>query len=306
MSKHALDLKGVSKVYDNGLHALQDMNLSVKQGDFFALLGMNGAGKSTTIGLITSLLRKTTGEIRIFGHDLDSAPEQAKMHIGVVPQEMNIFIFETPWTILINQAGYYGLPRRAVYERIAFLLNELKLWDKKDVPAQELSGGMKRRLMIARALVHNPALLILDEPTAGVDVELRRYIWDFLRTINNNGITVVLTTHYLEEAEHLCNTVAIIDKGRIIENTSMTALLKTLKFSTIVLNTHEPMISQPDLHPLDGEWMDNQTIELRVDLDMHLNDVFHILTTKGVIVDTIRNKVNRLEALFLDRVRHVQ
>ena len=238
-TKDALSIKGLNKVYGNGLEALKDINLSVKPGDFFALLGPNGAGKSTTIGIICSLVRKSSGQVEVFGNDIDKDFSAAKQFIGVVPQEFNFNQFEKPIDILITQAGYYGIPVEIASGRAENYLKQLGLWDKRDVPSRSLSGGMKRRLMIARALIHEPQLLILDEPTAGVDIELRRSMWEFLQTINRQGTTIILTTHYLEEAESLCRNVAIIDQGRIVQNTSIRALLKQLNKETFVLDLKE-------------------------------------------------------------------
>lgn len=301
---YALDIRQLSKTYSNGVEALKNMNLTVEQGDFFALLGVNGAGKSTTIGLITSLLTKTSGEIYINGHSLDKKPDVAKSCLGLVPQEVNLNIFETCLQILINQAGFYGISRKPARARAEELIQELGLWDKRNEMVRRLSGGMKRRLMIARALMHHPKVLILDEPTAGVDIEIRRSMWDFLKRTNAQGTTIILTTHYLEEAEHLCRHVAIIDKGELIENTSLNALLKTLRHQTFVLNTETAITALPDLNPFQATLIEPFTFELRVENDVSLNEVFAVLEHHGLRIRSMRNKTNRLEELFLDRINH--
>lgn len=301
---HALDIKQLYKTYATGIEALKGIDLTVQKGDFFALLGANGAGKSTTIGLITTLVTKTSGNIRIFGHDLDTQPALAKACLGLVPQEVNLNIFEPCDQILINQAGFYGIGRKQAKQQADILLNQLGLWDKRKSIVRHLSGGMKRRLMIARALIHQPKLLILDEPTAGVDIEIRRSMWDFLTQTNEQGTTIILTTHYLEEAEQLCKRIAIIDQGQIVENTSMKALLKTLRHQTFVLNTETPITELPNLEPFSAELIDNNTFEIRVDNQVSLNDVFAVLSQKGLRIHSLRNKTNRLEELFLDLIKH--
>lgn len=301
---YALEIQQLSKIYANGIEAVKNIDLKVEQGDFFALLGANGAGKSTTIGLITTLLHKTAGRISIEGYDLDETPEQAKSCLGLVPQEVNLNIFESCEQILLNQAGYYGISRREARPRVESLLHDLGLWDKRYAIVRHLSGGMKRRLMIGRALVHAPRLLILDEPTAGVDIEIRRSMWDFLRRTNEAGTTIILTTHYLEEAEQLCKNIAIIDKGRIIKNSSMQALLKTLRYQTFILTSVEPLTVLPDLRPFKGLLLDTHTIELRIDSDICLNDVFETLSAHGLRIQSMRNKTNRLEELFLDLIKN--
>lgn len=299
---YALEIKDLKKTYKNGFEALKGISLNVEQGDFFALLGANGAGKSTTIGLMTTLLHKTAGSIKVQGYCLDKQTEKAKMCIGLVPQEFNLNIFESCELILLNQAGYYGIPRREAKKRANLLLEKLGLSEKKRTIARHLSGGMKRRLMIARGLIHQPKVLILDEPTAGVDIEIRRSMWDFLRQLNAEGTTIILTTHYLEEAENLCNNIAIIDKGVLVENTSMKALLNTLQHQSFVFDLCEPVEQYPDLHPFELQPWDNKSFELRVSNECTLNDVFHILSQKGLKIQSMRNKSNRLEELFLDRI----
>ncbi len=301
---NALEIRQLSKTYSNGVEALKGIDLTVKSGDFFALLGANGAGKSTTIGLITTLLTKTSGTISINGFDLDKQPEQAKSCLGLVPQEVNLNIFENCENVLFNQAGYYGLSRKKARPRINTLLTQLGLWDKKDAIVRHLSGGMKRRLMIARALVHQPKVLILDEPTAGVDIEIRRSMWDFLARINSEGTTIVLTTHYLEEAEQLCKHIAIIDKGMILENTSMKTLLQSLHHQTFLFNTMDAIHTLPSLEPFTAIQLDANTFELRIDNEQSLNDVFTILNQKGIRIHSMRNKTNRLEELFMDIINH--
>lgn len=301
----ALNIYQLRKTYANGTEALKGIDLIVEHGDFFALLGANGAGKSTTIGLITTLLKKTSGTITINGHNLDKEPAQAKLKLGFVPQEFNLNIFETCEEILLNQAGYYGIARKQASLQAALLLKQLGLWNKRDSMVQHLSGGMKRRLMIARALIHKPTLLILDEPTAGVDIEIRRSMWEFLLNTNRQGTTIILTTHYLEEAEQLCNNIAIIDDGLIIENTSTKALLQSLQHQTFVFNTLDIMNEAPDVQPFETTLIDTHAFEIRIDTRWTLNEVFTLLTQKGIKIHSMRNKTNRLEELFLDRIKHV-
>ncbi|BDZ74161.1 ABC transporter ATP-binding protein [Methylophaga marina] len=298
----ALSIKNLSKTYRNGMQALKEINLDVEQGDFFALLGPNGAGKSTTIGVITSLVTKSTGSIQVFDTDLDIDAEQAKSYIGLVPQEFNFNGFEQVKHILVAQAGYYGMPASQAEPRADELLKQLGLWEKRDTPSRSLSGGMKRRLMIARALVHNPRLLILDEPTAGVDIELRRSMWTFLRKINAEGTTIILTTHYLEEAESLCRNIAIIDKGQITENTDMKSLLNRLDKETFVLDLKEPLNDTFQLKGFDYQQIDNTTLEVEIHRGESLNSVFEQLSHTGIEVTSMKNKVNRLEELFLKLV----
>lgn len=295
----ALTLRGLAKTYDNGVQALKGIDLEVREGDFFALLGPNGAGKSTTIGIISSLVNKTAGSVSVFGHDLDRELILAKTCLGLVPQEFNFSLFETPLQIVVNQAGFYGIPRREALARAEEVLNLLSLWDKRNVQSRTLSGGMKRRLMIARALMHRPRLLILDEPTAGVDIEVRRSMWEFLRELNRQGTTIILTTHYLEEAESLCRNIAIIDHGQIVENTSMKSLLAKLNLETFVFDVRPPA---PALTELDGfpiKVVDEHTLEIDVTRERNLNDLFAALSARGVSVMSMRNKANRLEELFL-------
>ncbi|WP_043874416.1 ABC transporter ATP-binding protein [Legionella massiliensis] len=301
---YALEIEQLKKVYANGVEALKGIDLKVKSGDFFALLGANGAGKSTTIGLIATLLNKTSGSIRICDYDLEKNPEQAKACLGLVPQEVNLNIFETCEQILINQAGYYGILRKEAIPRTEKLLQQLGLWEKRKEIVRHLSGGMKRRLMIARALIHQPRVLILDEPTAGVDIEIRRSMWDFLVETNRQGTTIILTTHYLEEAEQLCKNIAIIDEGRFVVNTSMQKLLKTLMHQTFVFNTENPITELPKLDPFIATLIDSNTFELRVENKWTLNEVFAVLTQKGLCIQGMRNKTNRLEELFLDLINH--
>ncbi|MDX1706441.1 ABC transporter ATP-binding protein [Pseudidiomarina sp.] len=301
----ALSIRGLSKVYKGGVEALKSIDLDVEEGDFFALLGPNGAGKSTTIGIIASLINKTEGEVKVFGYDLDTQLVELKRQIGLVPQEFNFNQFETVRQIVVNQAGYYGVHRSLANERAEKYLKQLGLWDKRNEPARSLSGGMKRRLMIARALLHQPKLLILDEPTAGVDIELRRSMWGYLEDINREGITIILTTHYLEEAESLCRNVAIIDNGVIIKNTSIKRLLTTLNMETFVLDI-EPAegeeLGEIDLGEFNWRQADEQSIEVDVQKSQGLNKVFEQLSKQGVKVLSMRNKANRLEELFVDLV----
>ena len=298
----ALSINNLSKTYRNGLQALKQVSLDVEQGDFFALLGPNGAGKSTTIGVITSLITKTSGTVNVFDTDLDDDPETAKGYIGLVPQEFNFNGFEQVKHILITQAGYYGMPAAEAEPRADELLKQLGLWEKRHTPSRSLSGGMKRRLMIARALVHNPKLLILDEPPAGVDIELRRSMWVFLRQINAAGTTIILTTHYLEEAESLCRNIAIIDKGEIIENTNMKSLLNRLDKEAFILDLKYPLMDNVDLNGLAYERIDDTTIEIEISRGESLNSVFELLSRHGVEIVSMKNKVNRLEELFLNLV----
>lgn len=301
---YAIEIQQLRKTYNNGVEALKGIDLNVKTGDFFALLGANGAGKSTTIGLITTLLTKTSGQIKILGHDLDDNPDLAKSSIGCVPQEINLNIFETCEQILINQAGYYGIRRKEAKTRAKQLLEQLGLANKKNEIARHLSGGMKRRLMIARSLIHQPKVLILDEPTAGVDIEIRHSMWNFLTDTNKMGTTIILTTHYLEEAEQLCKNIAIIDKGNLVENTSMQKLLKTLRHQTFLFNTEKPIYQLPQMTEFSATLVDNYTFELRVDNKWTLNEVFRVLSQYGLTVHSMRNKTNRLEELFLDLIKH--
>lgn len=298
----ALTIEHLNKTYRNGFEALKDINLAVEEGDFFALLGPNGAGKSTTISILTSLVTKTSGSVKVFDADLDQQTELAKSYIGLVPQEFNFNGFEQVKHILVTQAGYYGVPAKDAEPRADMLLKQLGLWEKRHTPSRSLSGGMKRRLMIARALVHNPRLLILDEPTAGVDIELRRSMWVFLREINQRGTTIILTTHYLEEAENLCRNIAIIDKGRIVENTDMKSLLNRLDKETFVLDLFDPLTDNSLLEGIQYHQVDPTTIEVELHRHEGLNDLFTLLTQRGIKVASMKNKVNRLEELFLTLV----
>ena len=299
---NALEIFGLEKVYANGTRALHGIDLEVAAGDFFAMLGPNGAGKSTTIGIISSLVTKTAGSIRIFGHDLTQNWFEARSLLGIVPQEINFSQFETSLEIVVNQAGYYGLRRPLAMERAEKYLTQLGLWERRNDPSRTLSGGFKRRLMIARALMHEPRLLMLDEPTAGVDVELRRSMWTFLQDINRNGTTIVLTTHYLEEAERLCQHVAIIDRGRIIERTSIKELLATLPTETFVLDLDSALESVPALPQYVLRLRDRTTLEVDLARGQDMNDLFITLTHSDVRIRSMRNKSNRLEELFLSRV----
>jgi ABC-2 type transport system ATP-binding protein len=296
---HALVLQQLTKTYKNGIKALAGIDLTVEEGDFFALLGPNGAGKTTSIGIVTSLVNKTSGSVTVFGHDLDTDLAAAKSCIGVVPQEINFNQFETIFTIVVNQAGFYGIDRAIAKERAEKYLKQLQLWDRRNSIARSLSGGMKRRLMIARALMHEPKLLILDEPTAGVDIEVRRSMWEFLRNINEQGTTIILTTHYLEEAENLCRNVAIIDRGRIIERDTMANVLRKLQTEVFVFNSRDPMNVLPDLPGFRLSLPDSHTLEVEISQGQSLNDVFSRLSAQGIEVGSMRNKANRLEELFI-------
>ncbi|MCG6144810.1 ABC transporter ATP-binding protein [Leptospira bandrabouensis] len=299
MQKYAIELEGLEKTYANGVKALRSINLKVESGDFFALLGPNGAGKSTTIGILSSLINKTGGKVRIFGTDIDSNPDLAKTYLGIVPQEFNFGIFEAVEQILINQAGFYGIPYKEAKGKVEYYLEKLSLIDKRKSAAGQLSGGMKRRLMIARALVHDPKLLILDEPTAGVDIEIRRSMWEFLKELNQAGKTIILTTHYLEEAESLCKNIAIIDKGEIVENTSMKKLLHRLDKETLIIDLKKSIKSKPISKKFTWEWLDDHTLEVQLDKKESVNQLFTELTKLKLDVLSLRNKSNRLEELFL-------
>ena len=297
-TKLALEIKNLKKIYANGKEALKGIDLQVQEGDFYALLGPNGAGKSTTIGIISSLVNKTSGDVKVFGHDIVKELVKAKQQLGIVPQEFNFNGFETVQQIVVNQAGYYGVPRKAAMKRSEKYLKLLDLWDKKDERARMLSGGMKRRLMIARALMHEPRLLILDEPTAGVDIELRRSMWDFLREINEAGTTIILTTHYLEEAEMLCRHIGIINHGEIIEDTSMKELLSHLEVETFIFD----LAQNTDILNLEGydyQLVDPLTLEVKVVKDQGVNAIFEQLNRQNIKVLSMRNKANRLEELFV-------
>jgi len=299
---HALKITNLKKTYANGFQALKGIDLEVKKGDFFALLGANGAGKSTAIGIICSLVNKTEGEVNVFGYDLEKDREAVQEHIGLVPQEFNFNIWEPVIEIILNQAGYYGIERPVARKRAEELLKHLDLWDKRNEQAQNLSGGMKRRLMIARALVHNPKLLILDEPTAGVDIEIRRSMWKFLSQLNKAGTTIILTTHYLEEAESMCNNIAILNKGEVIESTSMKELLSRLQVETFVLDLKEPLETVPADCELTIHQRDPSTIEVELDKSRSLNYLFETLSKHNIRVMSMRNKTNRLEELFIKLV----
>ncbi|MCL1119206.1 ABC transporter ATP-binding protein [Shewanella seohaensis] len=303
---HALVLEGLKKTYKGGVEAVKGISLTVEQGDFFALLGPNGAGKSTTIGIISSLVQKTAGSVQVFDFDIDKQLEEAKLCIGLVPQEFNFNQFETVLQIVVNQAGYYGVPKAVALERAEKYLSQLDLWDKRNSQSRTLSGGMKRRLMIARALMHEPKLLILDEPTAGVDIELRRSMWEFLKQINQQGVTIILTTHYLEEAEMLCRNIGIIDKGVLVECTSMKALLSKLNLETFILDLRRDIDVAPTLDGMVCRLTDPHTLEVDVAKDHNLNDVFTQLTAAKVEVLSMRNKSNRLEELFVELVKKTQ
>jgi ABC-2 type transport system ATP-binding protein len=300
----ALSIRGLTKTYRNGVQALRGVDLDVEQGDFFALLGPNGAGKTTLIGIITSLVNKSGGTASVFGYDLDRQLERAKSCIGVVPQELNFNQFESPLTIVINQAGFYGIPRAVARVRAEKYLRQLQLWDKRNGMARGLSGGMKRRLMIARALMHEPRLLVLDEPTAGVDIEIRRSMWEFLNGINASGTTIILTTHYLEEAENLCRNIAIIDNGNIVERDRMSNLLRGLHTETFVLNLRNPVAQAPRVAEFALTRIDDHTLEVAVSKEQSLNGLFEQLSAQGLDVLSMRNKVNRLEEVFMRLVEH--
>jgi ABC-2 type transport system ATP-binding protein len=295
----ALALRQLTKVYKNGIKALKGIDLEVAEGDFFALLGPNGAGKTTAIGIVTSLVNKTSGVVEVFGHDMDRELEVAKSCIGVVPQEMNFNMFESVFTIVVNQAGFYGIRRSLAKQRAEKYLKQLQLWERRNSIARSLSGGMKRRLMIARALMHEPRLLILDEPTAGVDIEIRRSMWEFLRNINEQGTTIILTTHYLEEAENLCRNVAIIEGGRIIERDTMANVLRKLQTEIFVFNLRESLAAPPHMPGFRTTLPDDHTLEVEVSKGQSLNDIFEQLSATGIQVNSMRNKVNRLEELFI-------
>ncbi len=298
----ALSLRNLRKTYRNGFEALKGIDLDVAQGDFFALLGPNGAGKSTAIGIVSSLVNKTAGSVTVHGHDLDREPEAVKACIGLVPQELNFNQFEPVAEIVVNQAGYYGVPRADAWRRAEAMLRRLDLWDRRGAMARTLSGGLKRRLMIARALVHRPRLLILDEPTAGVDIEIRRSMWDFLRGINREGTTIILTTHYLEEAESLCRRIAIINAGRIIEDATLQGLLDRLHAEAFVLNLRDAVSSAPEVGGFAVGRIDDHTLEVSVPRDRSLNELFAGLGAQGIEVSSLRNKQSRLEQLFIDMV----
>jgi ABC-2 type transport system ATP-binding protein len=295
----ALSIRDLSKVYGNNTHALRGISLDVAEGDFFALLGPNGAGKSTTIGILFSLINKSGGKVEVFGIDIDRDFPGAKKHIGIVPQEFNFNLFEKTEHIVTTQGGYYGLPPALARERAEKYLRKLGLWEKRGDCARELSGGMKRRLMIARALVHQPRLLILDEPTAGVDIEMRRSMWDFLRELNDSGTTIILTTHYLEEAESLCRNIAIIDQGSIVHHSSMRSLLRQLHTEMFLLDVRQELSAEVEVPGFPSRLVDPHTLEVVVDRDQDINALFGALSDQGVDVASMRNKSNRLEEMFV-------
>lgn len=299
---YALEVNDLKKTYKNGVQALKGITLQVEEGDFFALLGPNGAGKSTLIGIISSLVNATSGETRVFGASVQKERSRAMSYIGLVPQELNFNQFEKPLEIVVNQAGYYGIPRELALERAEKYLRQLSLWDKAEKISRTLSGGMKRRLMIARAMVNEPRLLILDEPTAGVDIEIRRSMWEFVKDINDNGTTVILTTHYLEEAENLCRNIAIIDHGEIIKNTDMKSLLATLDVETFVLDLRESIAHCPKVDGMEIVLRDEKTLEASLPKQKSLNTLFEELGNQGIHVLSMRNKANRLEELFMGLV----
>ena len=296
---NALEVHELEKTYKNGVEALKGIDLTVNEGDFFALLGPNGAGKSTLIGIVSSLVNATAGETRVFGISVQTDRSRAMAEIGLVPQEVNFNQFEKPFDIVVNQGGYYGVRRAVAKERAERYLKQLALWDKAFGPSRQLSGGMKRRLMIARAMVHEPRLLILDEPTAGVDIEIRRSMWRFIREINEAGTTVILTTHYLEEAESLCRNIAIIDHGEIVENTTVKTLLGKLDVETFVLDLRDPVERPPQVDGMDIVLRDPTTLEASIPKSRSLNRLFKALEAEGMEVKSMRNKVNRLEELFV-------
>ena len=295
----ALSIKNLTKTYSNGNQALKGIDLSVAAGDFYALLGPNGAGKTTAIGIVSSLVNKSGGEVEVFGHNIDTDLEAAKACIGVVPQEVNLNLWETVGNIVANQAGYYGLSGRLARQRVEKHLRALRLWDRREDIARSLSGGMKRRLMIARALVHEPRLLILDEPTAGVDIEIRRSMWEYLQEINAAGTTIILTTHYLEEAESLCRHIAIIDEGAIIEDARMSEVLRKLQREVFVLSLAAELSEAPRLEGFSAELRDNGELEVEKGPGRDLNDLFMALNDQNIHVTSLRNKANRLEELFM-------
>lgn len=300
--KHALKIKNLHKTYENGFVALKGIDLNIKQGDFFALLGPNGAGKSTTIGIISSLVNKTSGDVSVFGYDIETQRSQAKAMIGLVPQEFNFNVFEPVEEVIVNQGGYYGIPRKEAFIRSEKILKKLGLWDKRRELGRNLSGGMKRRLLIARALIHQPKLLILDEPTAGVDIEIRRTMWEFLTEINEAGTTIILTTHYLEEAENLCRNIAIIEQGNVVTHSSMKSLLSQLNSETFILDLKQAITQLPETNQYSLHSRDKHTLEVQYDKSYSVNEVFEFLTKHNIQVSSMRNKTNRLEELFMNLV----
>ena len=298
----ALSIRNLKKTYRGGFEALKGIDLDVAAGDFFALLGPNGAGKSTAIGIICSLVNETSGSVSVFGADLKRQRNRAKSYIGLVPQEINFNQFETVQNVVVNQAGYYGIPRKKALARAEICIQQMGLWDKRHTVSRTLSGGMKRRLMIARALVHSPKLLILDEPTAGVDIEIRRSMWEMMQEVNDQGTTIILTTHYLEEAESLCRNIAIINHGRIVEHTNMAGLLANLKVDHFVLNLKHSILNEPMVDGYRIEILDQKTLNVAVPIQRGLNDLFKKLTEQNIQVLSLKNKTNRLEQLFMDLV----
>ena len=299
----ALSIQNLKKTYANGFEALRGVDLDVETGDFFALLGPNGAGKSTLIGIISSLVNKSSGRVAIFGHDLDRDNARAKSCIGLVPQEINFNQFETTRNVVLNQAGFYGIPRKQALQQAEHCLRQMDLWEKRDLVSRRLSGGMKRRLMIARAMVHQPRLLILDEPTAGVDIEIRRSMWQLMEQLNQQGTTIILTTHYLEEAESLCRNIAIINKGQLIEKSSMQNLLSKIPLEYFVLDIAQPLMTLPQLQGFQLRLADPHTLEVAVDKTLGLNSLFQQLAAQGITVLSLKNKANRLEQLFIELVQ---
>ena len=301
---NALEISNLKKTYASGVEALKGISLSVEEGDFYALLGPNGAGKSTTIGIVSSLVTKSDGTVSIFGTDIDQDFAEAKRKLGVVAQEMNFSPFEKVLDIVVTQSGFYGIPKKVALARAEEVLHKLGLWEKKDLQSRTLSGGLKRRLMIAKSLIHQPRLLILDEPTAGVDIELRRGMWDFIRELNKNGTTVILTTHYLEEAEQLCKNIAIIDKGQIVENTSMKDLLKKLDMQTFILDLETNLDILPTFDGYIVNQIDPSTLRVALNRDQSLNAFFQNLSKLNIQVKSLRNEANRLEELFLQIIKN--
>jgi ABC-2 type transport system ATP-binding protein len=303
MSDFALEINNLKKVYDKNVVALKGINLKVQKGDFYALLGPNGAGKSSTIGIIGSLVTKTSGSVSIFGNDIDVNLNEAKSLLGVVSQEINFSQFEKVYDIVITQAGFYGIPRKVAAPKVESIFKKLGLWDKKDVQARTLSGGFKRRLMIAKALIHDPKLLILDEPTAGVDIELRREMWSFLKDINNKGTTIILTTHYLEEAEQLCRNIGIIDRGEIVEDTNMKDLLGRLSVQGFIFDLEEPLDDIPAIDSYQVRLEDPYTLYAAIDKNGSINDLFNKLNNLNIKIKSMRNENNRLEELFIEKIK---
>jgi ABC-2 type transport system ATP-binding protein len=303
MSKAALEITDLKKTYDSGVVALKGITLAVTEGDFFALLGPNGAGKSSTIGIIASLVTKSAGKVKIFDIDTDENFPEAKRLLGVVSQEINFSNFEKVLDIVVTQAGFYGIPLKEANKKAEITLKRLGLWKKRHEQARTLSGGFKRRLMIAKALIHEPKLLILDEPTAGVDIELRREMWDFLKEINASGTTIILTTHYLEEAEQLCKNIAIIDHGELVENTTMKSLLSRLDVQGFVLDINQPLEISPSIPDFEISLEDSTTLNVAIKKDQSINDLFNHLSTQGILVTSMRNQSNRLEEMFIEMVK---